>query len=275
MVDKKDEHNKSTKEKHLAAASLLAFKLKQEGKLKSKLEPHFEQVGKQVKSHYANKGNLPSFEAHQEKVKEIINDHYIDTASKTSTNLRDNFKPVKNDEKLNALIDTHIENDAEDRSDFAAESIAETTENNFKDYIKEAVSAAAVAGILLSDEDVAEEIADKFDSTTDDRLDLIAQMETGIAADDGRMDEMEALEDTEAEFEDDTTIADYKRSKTWVAILDDKTREEHAEADGQVVDFDEPFDVGGEDLMMPRDDSMGASDWNIMGCRCEMVESLE
>lgn len=271
----KDTYNKNEKDKHLAVASMLAFKLKQENKLKNNLRPHFDQVSNQVKKSYSNIGKLPSFEAHRKAVKTIINDHYIDTATQTSTTLRDNFKPVKDDEKLQALIDTQIESDADDRSDFAADSIAETTENNFKDYIKEAVSAAAVLGIVLSKEDIADNISDKFDDTTDGRLDLISQMETGVAADDGKTDEMDALEDTEAEFEDGTTIEDYKRKKTWVAVMDDRTRPEHAEADGQEVDYDEPFIVGGEELMEPRDDSLGASDWNIYGCRCQSVESLE
>lgn len=271
----KDTHNKSSKEKHAAAASMLAFKLKQEEKLKEKLKPHFKQVGSQVKKAYSNNGKLPSFDAHKQKVKEVLNDHYIDTATKTSTTLRDNFKPVKFDAKLQALIDTQIEADAEDRSEFAAESIAETTNSNFKEYIKESVSAAAIGGYILSRNDIASDISDKFDDTTDGRLDLIGLMETGVAGDDGKSDEMDAMEDTEAEFDDGSTIAEYKRKKTWVAILDDHTRPAHEEADGQEVDYDEPYEVDGEQLMEPRDDSLGASDGNIMNCRCESVDSLE
>jgi hypothetical protein len=271
----KDTHNTTSKDKHLAAASLLAFKLKQEKKLKEELQPHFKQVGKQVKKAYANNGKLPSFKAHRNAVKAIIGDHYIDTATKSSTNLRDNFKPVKNDHKLQALIDTNIENDADERSDFAADSIADTTQSNFKDYIRETLVAAAVAGVILSKEDIAGDISNKFDDTTDGRLDLISQMETGIAADDGKGDEIDALQDTESEFEDGTTTSDYKIRKTWVAILDEHTRPAHAEADGQVVDYDEPFIVDDEELMEPLDDSLGASDDNIMGCRCQSIESLE
>ena len=271
----KTTHNKSSKEKHAAAASLLAFKFKQETKLKSELHPHFKQVGVQVKKAYSNNGKLPSFDKHREKVKQILNDHYIDTATKTSTNLRDNFQPVNNNTRLQALIDSNIESDADDRSDFAADSIADTTRDNFKDYVKESLAVAAIAGVMLSKEDVASDITDKFDETTDGRLDLIAQMETGVAADDGKSNEIDALEDTEAEFEDGTTITDYKMKKTWVAILDDKTRPAHEEADGQIVDYDEPYEVDGEELPEPRDDSLGASDSNVMGCRCESIESLE
>jgi hypothetical protein len=273
--DAKDSHNVTKKDKHLAAASMLAFKLAQEQKLKKTLKPHFKQVGAQVKKAYSNTGKLPSFNKHREAVKGIINDHYIDTATQTSTNLRDGFKPVKNDYKLDAIIADDIENDADERSDFAADSIADTTSNNFSDYIKEAIVGAALTGIVLSHSDIAENISNKFEETSEGRLDLISAMETGIAADDGKSSEIDALQDTDAEFEDGTTIADYKMTKTWIAILDEHTRPAHADADGQEVNYDEPFVVDGEELMEPRDDDLGASDENIMNCRCESVESLE
>lgn len=56
--------------------------------------------------------------------------------------------------------------------------------------------------------------------------------------------------------------------KVWYAVGDAKTREWHAAMDGQSVPLDEPFDVDGEALMYPLDDSLGASARNIYGCRC-------
>lgn len=56
--------------------------------------------------------------------------------------------------------------------------------------------------------------------------------------------------------------------KEWIAIIDGRTRHAHRRADGQRVENDEPFIVGGEKLMFPGDDSMGASGWNIYNCRC-------
>lgn len=55
--------------------------------------------------------------------------------------------------------------------------------------------------------------------------------------------------------------------KQWDATLDDRTREEHAEADGQIREIDEPFDVGGEQVMMP---SEGSAE-NCINCRCHML----
>ena len=58
--------------------------------------------------------------------------------------------------------------------------------------------------------------------------------------------------------------------KTWV-ISGNNTRPSHLEADGQEVDQDEPFLVDGEELMYPRDSSMGASAGNIINCACTSI----
>lgn len=56
--------------------------------------------------------------------------------------------------------------------------------------------------------------------------------------------------------------------KRWVATKDARTRDVHAEADGQTVEIDKSFEVGGEKLMFPGDSS--ASGWNLYNCRCTM-----
>ena len=61
-------------------------------------------------------------------------------------------------------------------------------------------------------------------------------------------------------------------NKTWV-ISGNNTRTTHLEADGQEVDQDEPFIVDGEELMYPRDDSMGASAGNIINCACTCINT--
>jgi len=59
-----------------------------------------------------------------------------------------------------------------------------------------------------------------------------------------------------------------KVRKRWIAIKDMRTRHEHGAADGQTVDYDKPFDVGGEEIMFPGDRS--GSPWNTYNCRCTM-----
>ena len=59
----------------------------------------------------------------------------------------------------------------------------------------------------------------------------------------------------------------------WRANLDGRTRLEHREADGQVVEVGQRFNVGGEKLSSPGDPS--ASGWNIYNCRCRLQPVLD
>ena len=49
--------------------------------------------------------------------------------------------------------------------------------------------------------------------------------------------------------------------KEWIATMDDRVRPAHAEADGQIVDKDKPFSVGGELKNAPND----------INCRCAVA----
>ncbi|GAB7388989.1 hypothetical protein BSNK01_28270 [Bacillaceae bacterium] len=59
--------------------------------------------------------------------------------------------------------------------------------------------------------------------------------------------------------------------KRWIATMDERTRDWHAEAHGQVRDIDEPFVVNDELLMFPGDNTLGASAENIVQCRCTVA----
>lgn len=63
-------------------------------------------------------------------------------------------------------------------------------------------------------------------------------------------------------------------NKRWIATMDNRTRHDHALADGQIVMNDMPFKVGGEYLMFPGDSSIGASGWNIYNCRCTRTTEI-
>ena len=65
-------------------------------------------------------------------------------------------------------------------------------------------------------------------------------------------------------------------TKSWLSTPDNRTRADHEEADGQTTALDEPYTVGGEQLMYPGDVSMGASAANVVNCRCtEVYETFE
>lgn len=59
---------------------------------------------------------------------------------------------------------------------------------------------------------------------------------------------------------------EYKTQKRWVAVHDNRTRHAHLSADGQTVDQDGMYTVGGEQMEFPGDPS--ASGANTINCRC-------
>lgn len=74
-----------------------------------------------------------------------------------------------------------------------------------------------------------------------------------------------------------------KMKKQWLTAEDERVRAKdmgggrgfisHREANGQIRNIDEPFDVGGEKLMFPRDPA--GSPANIIGCRCQSIPYME
>ena len=57
--------------------------------------------------------------------------------------------------------------------------------------------------------------------------------------------------------------------KEWLTAVDGRERDAHRMANGQVVDMDKPFNVGGELLMMPGDPRGRAA--NVINCRCAVA----
>ena len=59
--------------------------------------------------------------------------------------------------------------------------------------------------------------------------------------------------------------------KAWVARRDDLTRFDHVLTNPkEFIPLNQPFVVGGQQLMYPTDTSLGASAGNIVNCRCSL-----
>lgn len=61
--------------------------------------------------------------------------------------------------------------------------------------------------------------------------------------------------------------------KEWLASIDERTRDAHATADGQVVSTEQSFIVGGEMLAAPGDP--GGSPENTINCRCTVLPVVD
>ena len=60
-------------------------------------------------------------------------------------------------------------------------------------------------------------------------------------------------------------------TKTWVTAQDDKVRPSHQAVSGVTVPFNEPFSVGGSQMMRPGDQSLGAGAEEVVNCRCALL----
>lgn len=119
----------------------------------------------------------------------------------------------------------------------------------------------AVLQIAFYDEgrgprEVARELDEIFPRTYANRAETIARTET-------------------AKAQGQAGLETYRRNgvekRQWVSMGDDKVRDDHAAADGQMVGMDEPFVVGGEEVMYPGD---GGGDQAI-NCRCDVVPVID
>lgn len=102
------------------------------------------------------------------------------------------------------------------------------------------------------------------------RSDLIASQNIGLAEAWARQTEGKLINDAKLAT---ATGKIAKVVKTWIAILDTKTRLSHAEADFQQVNIDDSYSVNGEALLYPRDPKGSAG--NIINCRCVSNQEVE
>jgi hypothetical protein len=63
--------------------------------------------------------------------------------------------------------------------------------------------------------------------------------------------------------------SDVAAGQEWISTRDERTRDDHADADGQVVTMGAPFEVGGEALLYPGD--TGGDGGNVINCRCTVA----
>lgn len=131
--------------------------------------------------------------------------------------------------------------------------------------ITETTRAQIIRGIARGEAEglgvsgVARFVRDLVPSMSVQRANLIARTETHGAANYGA---------NGAAKETGLTIR-----KEWVSASDDRTRDDHAEVDGQIVGIDEMFSVGGEGLAYPGDPS--GSGENIINCRCAVSHIVD
>lgn len=132
------------------------------------------------------------------------------------------------------------------------------------DWGKKQISKEITTGILLgeSNQNIAKRLLTELPNMNKASAIRTARTATTSAECAGRQDTYESAK-----------AMGIVLKKRWLCTHDARTREEHLAADGQSVDSDKPFTVGGEKLMYPGDPA--GSGWNIYSCRCTTVADID
>lgn len=169
--------------------------------------------------------------------------NYNDTAKRLNMPLLTNLEVKEHlKEKQNPFINIAVE------------------EEKDKNSIERKIKSEMLTGMLLG------EGISKLTERLKNNTNKYANKTVGIARGNTTTYENEGINDAGAKAEQQGN----KVWKRWIAVADDRTRPFHAMADGREKPFNEPFYINGEYLMYPSDRSLGATDKNIINCRCRI-----
>lgn len=107
--------------------------------------------------------------------------------------------------------------------------------------------------------EIARSVSDNFLPISRNRAALIARTETHNAASFANHTYHKQVQ----------TDLGLKMVKRWVSTNDARTRPAHSTANGQTVDMDEKFNIGGAEMEFAGDTNGGAK--NVVNCRCVIV----
>lgn len=131
-----------------------------------------------------------------------------------------------------------------------------------KDYVwnYEKVKSTILQGIIQGKPipEITKDLASKLQTNNTNRMRLFARTEMTGAHNAGRIDALHRAADL-----------GIKVQKKWIATNDNRTRDAHADLDGQIREIDEPFDSELGPIDYPGDPT--ADQANVYNCRCAMV----
>lgn len=133
-------------------------------------------------------------------------------------------------------------------------------EGTLKEWLRGEISGAMgdmTGSVDVMTKELYSRVTDKWQSVAEWQVRRIVQTETLTAS-------------SVAGFESVKSLG-IPFTKMWINSGLTNSRDTHAEADGQEVDSEEPFIVGGEEMMYPRDGTLGASAANIINCACSHI----
>jgi SPP1 gp7 family putative phage head morphogenesis protein len=194
--------------------------------------------------------------AHRNRVVEILRSECYRNAISGAEHAQESFgKAALAIESKRGTSEQVTENISEWAKRYSATKvvIAKTTQRRIRN---------AVARGLAANEtyrQIATRIRTEVGGMNASRAQTIARTEAGTAVSVGSHQEIEATAEE----------LGVKYDKVWTSSADDRTRESHAEADGQRCELDEDFEVGEATMRFPRDPDGPPEE--VINCRCTAI----
>lgn len=238
------------------------LKLSLENSFMPPLRRYLRDLAREFKLYYTRSGSGFQTSEFDQELATILKAHYrrVSNAFKLGVRTQDNA------DMLDDEIDSAIKAYNDPHSLTQAQIINETNQKEFNKYTLAALASLAETGRPLTNRSVAEEAAKTFNSHVVPKSQLISTTETQNIA-----ETTKGIEESIMLGSAISGLAGVQFEKLWVSVLDNRTRHNHAIADGQRRLQAEPFLVGGERMNFPGDTSLGASLENIINCRCSSI----
>ena len=244
------------------AADDLNQKLRLEAAFLPKLNAYGRQIIQQIVQRYAREGMIVNVDEFNPALKKLLQDQYDLVGNVFGVGIRGDLpNDVAITDEEGAAIAAALLLFFKDQSTKRSELIDETTNADIKSAFADAQAEAITKG------EIAVIAGALFSRAFRGRASGIALTETQFAAESAKLTEGEVLAGVKPTVTGGTPQQSVV-TKEWVSVGDSKVREAHVEADGQITNVNEPFTVGGQQLMYPGDGSLGAGPENIINCRC-------
>lgn len=228
--------------------------------LSSKLRNEFKRVGDVVESHIKG-GHVdvePIVRAHEAHLSRILRPYYMAAYKTFSKMLNEHAPAVGKQRELKAMSEDDI-------NQFAAEFTAEWVPKRVSNISK--VTAQKITDTInkgreeeWTDAQTAKEIRTRVSGIGGSRAKTIARTESHSSSMAGS-------------FEAAQNLGVDNLRKEWLTVEDDRVRDDHAELQGEIVDMNDSFDVGGDELDYPGDPS--GSPEETINCRCVLTYTTE
>ena len=262
----------------------LSQKLKLEQVLIKELRPLFMKMNKAFQLNYARNARIIDFGQYEADIKAVLRKHYERVQKVFTGNVIEmNSMDINAIEKKEiGLIDLGLLAWIANELLFKPEKIIETTQEDARQSVAKAQQEQVQSEGDMTAVTIAA-IAVAFNKRKLlGRLKTISITETQSASESAKLIEAQALAGIKPFSIQDDPFALTRpneeeiegNTKQWVTVRDTVVRATHVDADRQKVPIDKPFIVGGHEMNMPADSSLGAPIKETINCRCSATYNI-